>query len=151
MERKCKPWSTCPFWSNLNLFTRFALAFRLIQKYYNNWATTCDFHQCGILTSVDSDEPVQPPFKLRNSKSCSVSSLTVIEYSSGLQRLWSDWAYAQAHLRLCWSHIPHCWKSHALLYKRRYVKFLFVCFDSLLPSQQFFSYVGTGLPGLNQY
>ena len=21
--------------------------------------------------------------------------------------------YAQADLRLCWSHIPHCWKSHA--------------------------------------
>ena len=29
---------------------------------------SCDFQQCGILTSVDSDEPVQPPFKLRNSK-----------------------------------------------------------------------------------
>ena len=29
------------------------------------WATTCDFQQCGILTSVDSDEPVQPPSKLR--------------------------------------------------------------------------------------
>ena len=29
---------------------------------------TCDFQQCGILTSVDSDEHVQPPFKLRNSK-----------------------------------------------------------------------------------
>ena len=28
---------------------------------------------------------------------------------------------------------------------------LFVLFDSLHPSQQFFSYVGTGLPGLNQY
>ena len=27
-----------------------------------------DFQQCGILTSVDSDEPVQPPLKLRNSK-----------------------------------------------------------------------------------
>ena len=27
-----------------------------------------DFQQCGILTSVDSDEPVQPPFKLKNSK-----------------------------------------------------------------------------------
>ena len=38
-------------------------------------AATCDFQQCGILTSVDSDEPVQPPFKLRNSKWCSVSSL----------------------------------------------------------------------------
>ena len=27
------------------------------------WAVTCDFQQCGILTSVDSDEPVQLPFK----------------------------------------------------------------------------------------
>ena len=24
-------------------------------------AVTCDFQQCGILTSVDSDKPVQPP------------------------------------------------------------------------------------------
>ena len=35
-------------------------------------AVTCDFQQSGILTrlkfSVDSDESVQPPFKLRNSK-----------------------------------------------------------------------------------
>ena len=29
---------------------------------------TCDFQQCGILTRVDPDEPVQPPFKLRNTK-----------------------------------------------------------------------------------
>ena len=47
-------------------------------QYIINWAAT----QCGILTSVDSDEPVQPPFKLTNSKRCSVSSLTLIEYSS---------------------------------------------------------------------
>ena len=33
------------------------------------------------LTLVDSDEPLQPPFKLRNSKWCSVSSLTIIEYT----------------------------------------------------------------------
>ena len=26
--------------------------------------------------------------------------------------LWSDCAYAQAGLSICWSHIPHCWKSH---------------------------------------
>ena len=38
--------------------------------------------QYDILTSVDSDEPLQPSFKLRNSKWCSVSSLTIIEYSS---------------------------------------------------------------------
>ena len=49
--------------------------------------------------------------QLRNLKWCSVSSLTFIEYSSDQQRLWSDWAYAQADLRPCWSHIPHCWKS----------------------------------------
>ena len=45
-------------------------------------AATRDFQQCGILTNVDSDEPVQPPFKPRNYKLCSVSSLTIIEYSS---------------------------------------------------------------------
>ena len=38
--------------------------------------------QCGILTCVDSVEPLQPHFKLRNSKRCSVSSLTIIKYSS---------------------------------------------------------------------
>ena len=72
------------------------------------------FPTINILTSVDSDEPLQPPVKLRNSKWCSVSSLTIIEYSSDQQRLLSDCAYAQADLRLCWSHIPHFWKSHAL-------------------------------------
>ena len=78
------------------------------------WAVTCDFQQCGIMTSVDSDEPVQPPFKLWISKCCKVSSLTVIEYSSDKQRLWPDCAYAQAGLSLCWSHIPHCLKSHVM-------------------------------------
>ena len=29
--------------------------------------------------------------------------------------------------------------------------FFFFKFNSLCPSQQFFSYLGTGLPGLNQY
>ena len=27
------------------------------------WAMTCDFQQCGILTSVDSNKPVQLPVK----------------------------------------------------------------------------------------
>ena len=82
--------------------------------YINNWAAAWDFQQFEILTNVDSDEPLHPSFNLRNSKWCSVSSLTIIEYSSDQQRLWSDCAYAQADLRLCWSHIPYCWKSHAL-------------------------------------
>ena len=39
---------------------------------------TCNFQQCAILTSVDSDEPVQPPVILRNTKLSSISSLTLI-------------------------------------------------------------------------
>ena len=84
----------------------------------SHWKTTMPnepWHEVSnSLTSVDSDEPVQPPFKLRTSKRCSVSSLTLIEYSSDEQRLLSDCANAQADLSLCWSHIPHCWKSHLL-------------------------------------
>ena len=37
-------------------------------KNYQIRAVACDFQHIGILTSVDSDEPVQPPYKLRNSK-----------------------------------------------------------------------------------
>ena len=42
---------------------------------------TCDFQQCGVFTSVDSGEPVQPPFKLRNSKNV----LPVVEQSLNIQ------------------------------------------------------------------
>ena len=34
----------------------------------NMLGATCDVQQCGILTSIDSDKPVQPLFKLRNCK-----------------------------------------------------------------------------------
>ena len=90
--------------------------------YYNTiWDGTCDFQQCGILTWIDSDKPVQPPFKLRNSKCSSVSSWIFIEYSSDYQRLWSACAYAQAGLSLCWSQIVEisCHSSniyHAVLH-----------------------------------
>ena len=50
-------------------------------KILNFFLLPCDFQHYGILTNVDSDEPVQPHFKLRTSKYCSVSNLTVIEYS----------------------------------------------------------------------
>ena len=39
-------------------------------------------HVLITLTCVDSDWPLRPPFKLRKSKWCSISSLTIIEYSS---------------------------------------------------------------------
>ena len=61
------------------------------------WAATCYFQRCGILTSVDLDEPVQPPFKLRNSKWCPASNNT--------HRILKRLAKALIRLRVCagWS------------------------------------------------
>ena len=61
---------------------------------------THDFQKCGILTCVDPDEHVQPHFKLRTSKRCSISSLTLVEYSHDEQRLWSEAARMR---RLIWA------------------------------------------------
>ena len=80
----------------------------------NYWAATCDIHQCGILASVDSDEPVQPPIRLRNSKWCLVSSLTLLEYSSDEQRLWSD----NALRRLIWGFAGHIYHTVGNLMSR---------------------------------
>ena len=56
-----------------------------------------DFQQCGILTSVDSDEPVQPPFKLRNSK--------FVQSVVNSHRIFKRLAKALIRLRVCadWS------------------------------------------------
>ena len=35
---------------------------------FTKWSVTGDFQQYGILTSLDSDEPVQLPVKLNNSE-----------------------------------------------------------------------------------
>ena len=42
-------------------------------------AVACDFQQCYIVTSVDSDKPAQPPFSLETPNDFSASSLTAIE------------------------------------------------------------------------
>ena len=57
----------------------------------------CDYQQCGNLASVDSDESVQPSFKLKYSKCCSVSSLIV--------RMVKRFAKVLTRLRVCtgWS------------------------------------------------
>ena len=83
----------------------------LIDLWINKWgwAATHDFQQCGSLTSVGSDEPVQPPYTLRNSKWCSVSSFNTSRIFKQL-----DCAIAQVGLILWWSHIPHCWKYAAV-------------------------------------
>ena len=79
----------------------------------------------------ESDEPMQPPFNFRHSNWCSVSSITVIEYLRGQQRLWSVCLYAQADLILCWLHVPHCWKSGvtAHIFLRHYLSILRIHFS----------------------
>ena len=75
------PWISAPF--RFQEYSRhLELRKCLARMLLTIWASAWDFQQCGILTRVDSDEPLQPPFKLRNSKRCSVSSLTIIECSS---------------------------------------------------------------------
>ena len=77
-------------WNHLRHFGRMHHGETIMCNYFefgpvvqhDNWASAWDFQQFDILTCVDSDEPVQPPFKLRYPKWCSVSSLTTIECSS---------------------------------------------------------------------
>ena len=88
------------------------LCYSLTGKKINKWAAKCDFQHWGSFTSVDSENPVQPPLKLRNYKWCLISSLIFIDYQSDRQRVWSDCPYGQAGLSICWLHRPHCCKSH---------------------------------------
>ena len=58
-------WGRSPTYSNLeptyvNIYLYKDLVISLV--------FTCDFQQCDILTSIDSDKHVQPPYRLRSSK-----------------------------------------------------------------------------------
>ena len=81
-----------------------------------NWQVFAKAHiiYIDLMRSKAFQTIVQPPVKHRNSKWWSVSSLTVIEYSSDKQMFWSVCTYSQAGLSLCWSHIPHSWKYHVI-------------------------------------
>ena len=56
---------TCMFYCSGNLWTLISKI--IVNARQDIIAAICDFQQCGILTSVDSDKSVQPTFKLRNS------------------------------------------------------------------------------------
>ena len=63
--------------------------------------------------SEDSDQPGHPPYPIR--VCCALNRLLRTQaFSCGQQRLWSDWADAQADLSLRWAHMPFCWFCHAL-------------------------------------
>ena len=56
------------------------------------------------------------------------------------------WAPKTNVIMMGWIIFKFIYKYFACLYL-----WWFVCFNTLCPSQQFFSHVGTGLPGLNHY
>ena len=68
----------------------------------------CDFQQCGILTSVDSEVPV--------SLLLSLETPNVVQ-SEAYHRVFKRLAKALLRLSVCtgWSEpllVAHCWKSH---------------------------------------
>ena len=70
-------------------------------------AATLDFQLCDILTSVDSEEPVQLILSLvtpNDVQFVAKHSYKIQATSKGPDQI------AHADLRLCWSHISHCWK-----------------------------------------
>ena len=54
----------------------------IITLFLKKWAATRDFQQCGILRSVDSDEPVRPSVEPRNFKWYSSGGPAVMKQSS---------------------------------------------------------------------
>ena len=65
----------------------------------SKWAATCDFQQYGILTFVDTDEPVQPPLDRRKSKWCSISSNSKgSDQTARMRRLVWAFAYRTYHI-----------------------------------------------------
>ena len=75
------------------------------------WVASWQNQQCGSAPSEDSDQPGYPPslirvFAVRMKKAC------VLSYPfSAQQRLWSDWADAQADLSFRWAQL-FCWLCH---------------------------------------
>ena len=63
-------------------------------------------------TSEDSDQPGHPPSLIRGFAVGSMGSWGPNVSSCGQQRLWSDWADAQADLSLCWAQRSFCWFCH---------------------------------------
>ena len=65
---------------------------------------------CG--PSEDSDQPGHLPSLIRAFAVCSMGSKGLSASSGGQQRLWSDWADAQADLSLRWAHMSFCRFCH---------------------------------------
>ena len=70
--------------------------------------------QNDLCTPRDSDQPGYPPSLIRVFAVHSMGSWGPHASSCAQQRLWSDWANAQADLSLRCAHMPFCWFCHAV-------------------------------------
>ena len=88
----------------------------------NEWTATCDFQQCGILTSVDSDQPLQPTFKFRTPN----DARSVAEHSYNIQatRKGSDQTVHKG--RLVWAFAGRTYHIVGNLMSR--LKYVYLCF-----------------------
>ena len=70
-------------------------------------------NKMAFVPSEDSDQPGHPPSLIRVFAVRSMGSWGTNVSSCGQQRLWSDWADAQADLCLRWAQWPFSWFCHA--------------------------------------
>ena len=90
----------------------------------NDWAMTWQNQQCGCAPSEDSDQPGHPPSLI--SLHCPHEESSSLCYPlSTQQRLWSDWADAQADLCLHWVH------SHFVGFVMSQLSFVFILVEEL--------------------
>ena len=74
------------------------------------WAASWQNQRNGRCAQRRSDQPGHPPSLIRVFAVC-MKEAWVLSYPFSTRR-WSDWADAQAHLSLCWAHMPFCWFCH---------------------------------------
>ena len=71
---------------------------------YIIWSATWQNQQSDCAPSEDSDQPGHPPSLIRVFIVCMKKAWILSYPLSAQQRLWSDWADAQADLSLRWAH-----------------------------------------------
>ena len=97
-------------WKSISLYANINSLDRMLSRHHFGpckWAASRQNQQNGSAPSDDSDQPGHPPSLIRDfavrMKKAWVLSIPL----SAQRRLWSDWADAQADLRLRWAH-SHC-------------------------------------------
>ena len=106
-----KIWSTV-WWSTEKHFTGITWHLHQLLRRYMSQRTTnpTKWHVRPVKTQISLDiRPGWPVFTV-----CMTKAWVLSYPLSTQQRLWSDWADAQADLRLRWAHMPFCWFCHVL-------------------------------------